>query len=344
MNNEENKPIEMNEENIENEEIEPVEKSNKDSDIKEINETLENTAAEDIPGEVMPGSTGVVDNIDLNGQIEENEYRDALSENENETENLLNEKSEPEHKINSSLKIAAVILGVFALVFAAFMLFINPNPDNAIKNSGLVGSWLNRTGDIASYYTFTEDGRLIFTAGTIDNLSGYGIELDTDKTFYIYSYGKDPEETKAGALQYDIYNEDGVETLKIITSATGGKDLILKKSELPGDLIKPVENFKGNEKLFGEWHNEEQNLTLIFSEDGLLKLDFSDMIYNSNYIIEDNTIKFTYYKDFSEESKATDQFFFSVEGDKMNLYMSDPATDASPIVFDRVLTDAKVDK
>ncbi len=340
MNNEENKPIEMNEESIENEETEPVKASKEESGIEEINETFENAAAEDIPGEVMPGSTGVVDNIDFNEQIEENEYR----ENEEETGASLNESIQPEHKINSSLKVAAVILGIFALVFAAFMLFVNPNPDSAIKNSGLVGSWLNRTGDIASYYTFTEDGRLIFTAGTIDNVSGYGIELDTDKTFYIYSYGKDPEETKAGALQYDVYNEDGVETLKINTSATGGKDLILKKSELPVDLIKPIENFKGDDKLFGEWHNDEQDLTLVFSEDGLLKLDFNDMVYNSNYSIKDNKIEFTYYKDFSEDSKATDEFFYSLEGDKMNLYMSEPATDSSPIVFERVLPDANTDK
>ncbi|MCR5636577.1 MAG: hypothetical protein K6F76_05310 [Clostridiales bacterium] len=250
-----------------------------------------------------------------------------------EEEYLIEEVNKENRRMNTSLKIAAGILVAFAAVFAVFMLVFNPTPEKALKNSGLLGDWINRTGDIVAFYSFEEDGKLTLTTGTLENISGFAIDPDTDKTFYVYTYGEDPEQTKTGSLQYDIYKEDGVETLKIYSENTEGSEFYLQRSKLPDDLLKPDESFKYDEALCGEWHNDEKDLLLKFGKDGLITLDFSAVVYNGTYTAKDGKVDFTYYNSFSEDSKATETFYYQLEGDKLKFYTAQPSDDAQAVEF-----------
>ncbi len=271
---------------------------------------------------------------EVNGIAEDATEDEQESDFSEGNEEQLLENEEPKKGgINTSLKIAAGILAAFAAVFAVFMLVFNPTPEKALKNSGLLGDWINRTGDIVAFYSFEEDGKLTLTTSTLENISGFAIDPDTDKTFYIYTYGEDPEQTKTGSLQYDVYNEDGVETLKIYSENTEGSEFYLQRSELPDDLLKPDENFKYDETLCGEWHNDEKDLALKFGKDGLITLDFSAVVYNGTYTAEDGKVDFTYYNSFSEDSKATETFYYQVDGDKLKFYTTQPSDDAQAVEF-----------
>ncbi|MDD5924346.1 MAG: hypothetical protein PUC88_06125 [Clostridia bacterium] len=321
MNNDENKVLET-------EENEKVEEKVEETEI--ISEDIADTAHE--------VTEDVDDSVDTEADIEEDTLDDAMDDEQLEDADiLLEDEGDSNHKvsISKSLIVAASILLVLVLAFSGFMLFANPTPDKALKSSGLCGTWLYRNGDVANYYIFNEDGKLLLKNGTFTSVVNFDIDMEKGNVFNIYS-GSDENEELIGTMNFEKYKEDGIDTLKIYSLESEDNALVMQRSELPNNVLKADENFKANESIIGKWRDEENGLEVTFTGEGFITLDFVQTIYEGTYIIEENRVDFTYTTSFTNNITQTESFYYEVKDGKFYFYTSMPDGESEGMEFVKV--------
>ncbi len=317
MNNDENKVLETDE----NEKVEETEK------ISEDNADIAHEVIEEMENSEKAEADIAIDTSD-----------DAMDDEQLEdTDMMLEDMADSNHKIsiNKPLIIAASILVALVLAFTGFMVFGNPTADKVLKKSGICGTWLYRNGDVANYYIFNEDGKLLLRNGTLTSVVNFDIDTEKGNVFNIYS-GSDENEELIGTMNFERYKEDGIDTLKIYSLESEDNALVMQRSELPNNVLKADENFKADENIIGTWRDEKNGLEISFTGEGFITLDFSQTIYEGTYIIEENRVDFTYTTSFTSDITQTESFYYEVKDGKFYFYTSMPDGESEGMEFVKV--------
>ncbi len=219
------------------------------------------------------------------------------------------ETSNNKVKIQTPIMIAACILVVAVLGFFCFKLFFS---------NSLVGTWVIKTdasadeaeenNDAVIYYTFNEDNTASLNVGSMEvrgnwwyaDENGATTDQATDTITISISYFFN------GTFQYELNG-----------NAFTGRNLTLKSGEdssydfesrnLTDPGLKPDEDFKVDEKLVGEWQNEETKISYTFNADGSCRINEMDtLIIDGVYSAEKGKIDIKYIA--QEESNTSIEY------------------------------------
>ncbi len=272
---------------------------------------------------------------DDNSGIESAEADEAPA-NESDSESSEAEGAKKEGvKIYSPLIIATIILALMVVGSSVYFLFFTQGTGNTVlhKISGrtsdklaggsICGTWLYRLGDVPTFYTFTEDGKLEITSGTVTSTTKYAIDTSKSGIINVYSSLDASDDDASSPLSYSISKEDGITTLKISDPSDATRPMMMQLSSLPdSDLIEVSPDFKADESALGTWADSENGLRLTLTADGKITIKISSTTLKGTYVVNNGELTYTYTDSFLGGHDQVDTFNYEVNGDNFKFYTS----------------------
>lgn len=241
-------------------------------------------------------------------------------------------KAKKKFPLQASIIIAGVLVACVILTFLVFKCFFD---------TSIVGAWTMKVDeatadqasetttepssgeedeekeDYLSYYVFDSDGSCNFCIGSITYKGTYKIETDDkgNRTVNMSILGVNLSATFNYKVSGNIFTG---RTLELTYGDSDDiKPYILESAKVVTPEIKPDKDFKGDDKIVGEWnyYNGYDNM-YTFNSDGTVNVNQGDVIIiDGTYTVKDNKIIVKFYA----EDERTTELMYSVDGDMLTI-------------------------
>lgn len=211
-------------------------------------------------------------------------------------------KVKNKHFIQTPLIIAGAILLCAVIGFVVWKVFFNTSIEGSWVVQGSIATsdeaqTIDDAKNMATYYTFTNDGKVSLKLGTMDMQGTYTTKQNDDGSQTVsvsvsYFFTGDYTYTVTGN---NFTGRVLTLTSTSTTSGTAAQSFAFDSATQPEQKLTPSSDFEVNNDILGSWNESDYNMTYTFNADGTTHINENDMLsVDGTYVVNDSTITITY--------------------------------------------------